>query len=662
MRKSTSFIFVFLFVCAPAIMAQWASNPNATFAVCDTTGEQALAKIAVRPDGGCYVSWFDSRNGSYAVYMQNLDLHGNKLWASGGLLISNNPQNTSLVDYDLEVDNNGNAIIAFTDIREGSLKPYIYKISPSGQYSWGGNGVGLSTGTVYQADPKITVLGNGNIAVIWILAQNPYKVGMHILSSDGVKLWGDEQKTLQDASAGFSYPDLVPSDSGSFIVFHTVTTGNFPAQTVKLRAQKVSSTGTVSWSTQVQDNGRIAAFSKPKVISDKLGGGIIAWHDDRDQNNIQAAFAQRVKSDGSISYTVNGIELAADNGQHKFNPVISFDPADQNLFSFWLETDGNQNSHGVSGQMVNASGSLQWGAAGKVFKPLSAPFTTSLSSFNTFYGASRIYAFYLNGSTGGNNNSVEGFAVNTNGDFQWTGDFVTLSAQSASKLQMTGGIDPMGNSKLVWGDTRLGDAGIYGQDISPAGQLGNPVIPVELVSFRGWFEQGAVLLTWSTATETNNSFFTIERRENNETGWLEAGRVNGAGTTTEQVQYEFREQVSAGKYTYRLRQTDYDGSVHFSPEIEVDAAGPDEFMLYQNYPNPFNPSTVITFTLPAAGQVSLKLYDMLGSEIALLAQGIYSAGRHSVSLNAESLSAGVYYYRLSDGSGNVMTRKLMLVK
>src|SRR5690606_909475 len=112
----------------------------------------------------------------------------------------------------------------------------------------------------------------------------------------------------------------------------------------------------------------------------------------------------------------------------------------------------------------------------------------------------RIYTFYLNGNAAGVNSTVEGFAVNTNGDFQWTGEYVTLSSQSANKLQMVGGIDPMGNSKLVWGDTRSGDAGIYGQDINPSGQLGNPVIPVELISFRGWAEENFVVLSWSTAT------------------------------------------------------------------------------------------------------------------------------------------------------------------
>lgn len=662
MFKSAAFLFLLLLSLAAPVWGQWANNPNNTFAVCDTTGEQALAKIAVRPDGGCYVSWFDNRNGGYAVYMQNLDLHGNKLWASGGLLVSSNPQNTSLVDYDLEVDNDGNAIVAFTDIREGSLKPYVYKISPSGQYSWGGNGVSLSASTVYQADPKIAVLGNGNIVVIWILAQNPYKIGMHLLSPTGEKLWGETQLQLQDASAGFSYPDVVPSDSGSFIVFHTVTTGNFPAQTVKLRAQKVSASGQVLWSTQIQNNGGIAAFSKPKVISDKLGGGIIAWHDDRDQNSIQAPYAQRVKSDGTIAYTVNGIELAAFNGNHKFNPVISFDPADQNLFAFWLETDGNQNSHGVTGQMVNASGAAVWGTNGKIFKPLSAPLTTMLSSFNTFFAGSRIYTFYLSGSASGVNTSVEGFALNTNGDFQWTGDFVTLSSQSANKLQMTGGIDPMGNSKLVWGDTRTSDAGIYGQDISPGGQLGNPAIPVELISFRGWFEGDAVVLNWATATETNNSFFTVERKSGNEKNWTETGRVNGAGTTTLRQQYQFRDQVAPGRYIYRLKQTDFDGTVSYSAEIEVDAAAPAEFALYQNYPNPFNPSTVISFSLAEPGSVTLKLYDVLGNQMAVLAAGDYQAGQHQVTLNAESMSAGVYYYRLSNNKGSMITRKLMLVK
>ncbi len=107
-------------------LAQWSTDPAINLAVCDTTGEQALAKIGSTSDGGSYIAWFDNRSGSYAVYLQRLDPLGNKMWAPTGLLISNNSQSSSLVDWDIMVDVDDNAIIAFTDTRNsGNLNPFV---------------------------------------------------------------------------------------------------------------------------------------------------------------------------------------------------------------------------------------------------------------------------------------------------------------------------------------------------------------------------------------------------------------------------------------------------------------------------------------------------------------------------------------------------------
>ncbi|MCK7523639.1 MAG: hypothetical protein MZV64_41375 [Ignavibacteriales bacterium] len=76
-------------------------------------------------------------------------------------------------------------------------------------------------------------------------------------------------------------------------------------------------------------------------------------------------------------------------------------------------------------------------------------------------------------------------------------------------------MDVYKNCKLVWGDRRLDASGIYAQDINPSGQLGQPVIPVELTSFAGTVQGNAVLLNWSTSTETNNRGFEIERLQDN---------------------------------------------------------------------------------------------------------------------------------------------------
>ncbi len=85
------------------------------------------------------------------------------------------------------------------------------------------------------------------------------------------------------------------------------------------------------------------------------------------------------------------------------------------------------------------------------------------------------------------------------------------------------------------------------------------------------------------------------------------------------------------------------------------------FNLEQNYPNPFNPSTVVRFTLDAGRQTSLKVYDLLGREVAVLVNGALPAGSHSVTFDAAGLPSGVYMYKLEAG-GQSMTRRMTLVK
>jgi hypothetical protein len=88
---------------------------------------------------------------------------------------------------------------------------------------------------------------------------------------------------------------------------------------------------------------------------------------------------------------------------------------------------------------------------------------------------------------------------------------------------------------------------------------------------------------------------------------------------------------------------------------------PYSFNLDQNYPNPFNPTTSISYTIPKSAQTSLKVYDVLGNEVATLVNGENTAGVHSVEFNAAKLSSGIYFYELQ--SGNLFqTKKMMLLK
>ncbi len=156
------------------------------------------------------------------------------------------------------------------------------------------------------------------------------------------------------------------------------------------------------------------------------------------------------------------------------------------------------------------------------------------------------------------------------------------------------------------------------------------VIPVELISFTVDVDGNSVTLNWQTSTETNNQGFEVQRASSETIfvkEWEMIGFVEGNGTTTEQNAYFFIDKdLKANKYQYRLKQIDFDGSYAYSDIIEIEVEAPMEFSLEQNYPNPFNPTTNIKYSVPADGNVSLKVYDILGNEIATLVNEEKPAG------------------------------------
>lgn len=188
-------------------------------------------------------------------------------------------------------------------------------------------------------------------------------------------------------------------------------------------------------------------------------------------------------------------------------------------------------------------------------------------------------------------------------------------------------------------------------------------IPVELVSFTAQFEIDEVILNWVTASEINNQGFEIERKIFKE--WENIGFVDGNGTSTEMHLYSFVDDISLfdeiTKVDYRLKQLDFDGSFEYSNVVEVIIRKPDKYSLQQNYPNPFNPSTKIKFDIAEVSYVALKIYDMLGSEVTTLISEELPAGTYDVEFNANDLSSGTYFYKLT-ANDHIEVKKMILLK
>ncbi|MCK6604514.1 MAG: T9SS type A sorting domain-containing protein [Ignavibacteriaceae bacterium] len=186
-------------------------------------------------------------------------------------------------------------------------------------------------------------------------------------------------------------------------------------------------------------------------------------------------------------------------------------------------------------------------------------------------------------------------------------------------------------------------------------------IPVELSSFTAVTTPAGVELKWNTASEINNSGFEIERKAEG-SSWTKIGFVQGAGTTTEKNAYSFVDNtVNTGAYSYRLKQIDFDGTFEYSGVVSVNFDTPATYSLSQNYPNPFNPSTKINFSIPVASNVKISVFNSLGQEVAVLADGMKDAGSHSVIFEAGNLPAGIYMYSIEAGDYKEV-RKMTLLK
>ncbi len=194
-----------------------------------------------------------------------------------------------------------------------------------------------------------------------------------------------------------------------------------------------------------------------------------------------------------------------------------------------------------------------------------------------------------------------------------------------------------------------------------------PPLPVEMTSFNVENKGGFVVLNWTTATETNNKGFEIERRFDNalnpENNWQSVGFIDGHGTTTKQNTYTFTDHIKKfGSYIYRLKQLDFDGTYSYGKEVKVTAGNrPDKFTLDQNYPNPFNPETVIKFELPKSSKIILTVYNILGQKVKELVNGNYNEGTYEVKFNADNLTSGIYFYELRYDN-NVLVKKMILQK
>ena len=478
-RYPLCLMYLLLFAGLYPLSAQWNNDPLQNLAIADTSGEQVLPKIQPTSDGGCYISWFDSRSGNYDVYLQRLNSLGEIQWDPKGLLISNHPQQSWLVDYDLAVDPDDNALLVFADIRNGGssdLDIFAYKIAPDGSFLWGPDGIGLSdvSSSDFEAAPKVTATPGGLVAAVWPKLGDSDRAALQLLSADGQKLWGEFGITIQgtgDQSIGS--PDLVPAGGDSVIAFWKNSTGPFWAPVTKLYTQKFAPDGSAAWNPGgllIYDLGHIPGFVDPQIYPDGHGGAFYTWEDRPSLSDFNIGVGH-VSAGGSLIFPLNGVTVSANITQLHLNPALSYLPQSDEVFVFWTEENINQNQYGIYGQKFSATGERLWSDNGKELIALGG---NQISFIRSAITAGAVYVGYFQSSApNAFDNAVKALQVDPDGTLLW-GPLELSSASLGNKGRLGMMTNTEGRAFLTWSDDRHDSGDIYAQNVNPDGTLGNP--------------------------------------------------------------------------------------------------------------------------------------------------------------------------------------------
>jgi hypothetical protein len=453
---------------ASAAWAQWSSDPSKNLPLADrrNNNDQVQPKVRTLPNSGWYVSWFDANPHSkpplgYSVFLQRLTAGGVEKFRHDGLEVAH-LGNSSTEDYGLDIDTQGNALLAFLDTREGDNQQVTAaKISPGGKALWGKLGVQLTQGSSdSNAAPKIAGTSDGDVVVAWTSNSN---VVLQKLDPNGKALWGNGV-VLQESNYNYGLSDLHAADDGSVIVSWIRAQG-FGSNRY-IYANKLSATGKLLWGkshVKVFENGSLQFGNFPYFVPDGNGGAVFAWYT---SSPALQCFAQHVRADGTEAFPHNGSAASTNANQIRVSPSASYRAATDEVFLFWTEEDVNQVENGVSGQKFNSKGARTWGDSGLTVVPLGADQLIFVENVQVGFGA---LAYWVD-QVGFGSATIQATRLNRQGEVVC--QQFPVSSAPANKAGLFAGKAPSGLSALAWEDDRLGNNGIYIQNVNTNCSLG----------------------------------------------------------------------------------------------------------------------------------------------------------------------------------------------
>jgi hypothetical protein len=310
---------------------------------------QTYPTIAVDSDGNVIIVWEDNRNGAsnYTIYAQKLNSSGVVQWGSSDLRINQNISSVNRLYPNVAIDTSDDAIIVWTDYRNGPSDPDIYaqKLNSAGEAQWGSDDVKVNqdSGTDNQDWPDIDIDSNGNAFVVWEDDRNGatnYSIYAQMLNSTGDAQWGSSDKRVNRDTD--SYDREVPvvalaSNDKIYVGWNDERNG---VSNKDIYAQLLDSSGDPQWSAsdvEVHQNSDTDSQTMVDLAVDSDGNAIFVWRDARPDLNDDDIYAQKFNLSGVAQWGVNDTKVNQDSTfANQMNPAVAIDPGD-NIIVVWQD-------------------------------------------------------------------------------------------------------------------------------------------------------------------------------------------------------------------------------------------------------------------------------------------------------------------------------------
>lgn len=322
--------------------------------VCTAFVSQAVPQIVGDGTGGAIITWQDLRTGKWELWAQRLDLNGDSLWASNGVLVCS--PDFGAMNPQMATDGSSDAIIIWEDWRGASLDLYAQRIDANGDTVWQADGVPISLAANNQTSPQIVPDDSGGAVMVWedIRSGSHYDVYAQRVDANGNRIWAVNGQAICTFSDQQERPQLIGDGAGGAII---VWQDRRNGTTYGIYAQWVDANGNTKWT----GDGEVICNASndqlvPRIVADGLGGAIITWHDYRSGSHYDI-YTQWVDANGDVLWTNNG-EAICTEANNQNSPQSVADGSGGAVIAWRDYRDGGSND--IYAQRVDANGNMLW--------------------------------------------------------------------------------------------------------------------------------------------------------------------------------------------------------------------------------------------------------------------------------------------------------------